>query len=95
MTADVFTLLRDDWIFGALAILAVLATFVVIAWLFYAGQDARITSTHGPDSSLWPDGQPDRLPTWTPLDRGVPHSRTTFRSEHKGIVVNMRNGGSQ
>lgn len=90
MIADFLALLRADWLFGAICILVVLATCVVLATLCYAGQDVRLTSTHSPDRALWPDGAPDRSPAWTPPDRGVPHPGASFRSERKGIVVNLR-----
>ena len=87
MIADLLTLLREDWLLGAVAILAVLTAATVIATVFYAGQDCRIVVKAKP-GSLFPDGEEEHLPApWTPLDRGVPHRPGSFRSEHRATAV--------
>ena len=63
MIADLLALLRDDWLFGALGILAVLTAATLIATMFYAGQDCRIVVKASP-RDLWPDGAAAEWMAW-------------------------------
>ena len=87
MIADLLTLLREDWLFGALGILAVLASVALLAAVCCAGRGVRSVVKAKP-GSLFPDGEEEHLPApWTPLDRGVPHRPGSFRSEHRATAV--------
>ena len=89
MTGDLLTLLVDDWLLGAIAIFALLASVVLVACVYYVGCDVRSVVKAQP-GSLWPDGEEEHLPVPWPLDRGISHAQAPFRAEHKGTVVNMR-----
>lgn len=81
MSADLLAIIRAPfgWVLPLVVVMGVLwAIWVCISIACGWAEDAFVKAL---------DLEERATPPWTPLDRGVPHPKAPFRSEHRQTVV--------